>query len=115
MLVLTLPYPPSNNRYYRHGNGRTYIGEAGEIYRMEVLACRPRTGWPILGRLAVVIDVYPKKGPTIDLDNVPKAVLDALQHAHIFANDNDIDDLAIHRHPKDQNPRIQVTIAQIAA
>lgn len=113
MIYLILPYPPSNNRYYRHGNGRTYIGEEGEIYRLEVLARRPRTGWPLPGRLRVEIDVFPKKGPTIDLDNIPKAVLDALQHAKIFPNDSAIDDLRIRRHGKVEIPYLRVMLAEI--
>ena len=33
---ITLPYPPSNNRYYRHNRGRTHISAEGQAYRDSV-------------------------------------------------------------------------------
>lgn len=113
MIELRLPYPPSNNRYYRHGRGRTYISADGEQYRLEVLAARPRKGWPVLGRLRVEIDVYPQRARSIDLDNAPKGILDALQHAWLYKDDNAIDDLHIRRFPKVKDAYVIVRIAQI--
>ena len=115
---LTLPYPPSNNRYYRHAKGRStpYLSSEGSEYRLHVLSKRPRTGWPMLGRLAVVIESNPKVGKGQDLDNMPKAILDSLQHAKIIKNDSQIDDLRIIRRPKvkkGEKPFVLVTIEEI--
>ncbi len=33
---ITLPWPPSNNRYYRHNRGRTHISTEGQAYRDRV-------------------------------------------------------------------------------
>ena len=33
---ITLPWPPSNNRYYRHNRGRTHISAEGQAYRDNV-------------------------------------------------------------------------------
>lgn len=33
---ITLPWPPSNNRYYRHNRGRTHISAEGQAYRENV-------------------------------------------------------------------------------
>lgn len=33
---ITLPWPPSNNRYYRHNRGRTHISAEGQVYRDNV-------------------------------------------------------------------------------
>lgn len=33
---ITLPRPPSNNRYYRHNRGRTHISAEGQAYRDNV-------------------------------------------------------------------------------
>lgn len=29
---ITLPWPPSNNRYYRHNRGRTHVSAEGQAY-----------------------------------------------------------------------------------
>jgi crossover junction endodeoxyribonuclease RusA len=99
-MILTLPYPPSNNRYYRHWRGRTVIGTEGRGYRLAALEARPNAGWPLIGRLRMQIEVIPKRSRSQDLDNVPKAICDALQHAGIYADDNQIEDLRIVRRPK---------------
>jgi crossover junction endodeoxyribonuclease RusA len=109
-LTLALPYPPSNNRYYRHGQGRTYLSAEGRAYRMEVLASRPRFGWPVKGSVSVVIEVTPSKGKGQDLDNVCKAILDGLQFANIIENDRDIDDLRIVRRQKQKRAGVMVTV-----
>jgi Holliday junction resolvase RusA-like endonuclease len=33
---ISLPWPPSNNRYYRHNRGRTHISTEGQAYRDSV-------------------------------------------------------------------------------
>ena len=33
---ITLPWPPSNNRYYRHNRGRTHVSAEGQAYRANV-------------------------------------------------------------------------------
>lgn len=33
---ISLPWPPSNNRYYRHNRGRTHISAEGQAYRDSV-------------------------------------------------------------------------------
>jgi len=113
-MILTLPYPPSNNRYYRHARGRTYLSDAGSEYRLHVLSARPRTGWPITGRLMVHIEVHPPTKTGQDLDNIPKAVLDSLQHAKIILNDSDIDYLLITRQEKFKGGKLIVRIEQMA-
>jgi crossover junction endodeoxyribonuclease RusA len=96
-MTLTLPYPPSNNRYYRHNRGRIHISTEGLGYRLAVLERRPRAGWPMTGRLRMLIEVTPSRKVSQDLDNIPKCICDALQYARIYDNDNQIDDLQIVR------------------
>jgi len=70
----------------------------------------------MLGRLAVVIQSNPRVGKGQDLDNMPKAILDSLQHAKIIGNDSQIDDLRVIRRPKvakGQSPYVVVTIEEI--
>lgn len=109
-MILTLPYPPSNNRYYRHNRGRIHIGTEGRGYRLAVLEKRPRTGWPLAGKLKMHIDVIPNRSVSQDLDNIPKCICDALQHAGIYANDNQIEHLSIARKPKGGHACVIVTV-----
>jgi crossover junction endodeoxyribonuclease RusA len=95
-IELVLPYPPSNNRYYRHARGRHYISAEGETYRGKVLAQAQgaRLG---AARLAVEITVHPPDRRRRDLDNTLKALLDALAHAGVYDNDEQIDMLHVRR------------------
>jgi crossover junction endodeoxyribonuclease RusA len=112
-MILTLPYPPSNNRYYRNWKGRMVLSGEGLAYRMAVLERRPKTGWPMLGRLRMQIEVFPNRGVGQDLDNIPKAICDSLQKAGIFYNDSQIDDLRIIRKPKQSRPSVVVTMEEL--
>jgi crossover junction endodeoxyribonuclease RusA len=50
-------------------------------------------------RLAVKVEAYPPRDIG-DLDNLLKPLLDALEHAGVFENDKQVDDLRITRmHP----------------
>jgi crossover junction endodeoxyribonuclease RusA len=113
-VILKLPYPPSNNRYYRHNRGRIHISTEGRGYRLDVMERRPRTGWPMLGRLRMLIEVVPARTVSQDLDNIPKCICDALQHAGIYYNDSQIDDLRVVRKPKGK-PHVVVTLEDMNA
>ncbi|HOD84218.1 MAG TPA: RusA family crossover junction endodeoxyribonuclease [Phycisphaerae bacterium] len=90
-MILTLPYPPSVNRYYRHVGFRTLISREGRAYRTAVcLALRQAGVRPLDGPLAVGLDLYPPDRRTRDADNVQKALLDALQHGGAYGNDSQI-------------------------
>jgi Holliday junction resolvase RusA-like endonuclease len=78
---LTLPEPPSANRYWRHvvvkGQGRTLLSSAARTYRLAVQLLASRCK-PIPGKVTVVIR-WDRKRRSGDLDNRLKQVLDALQ------------------------------------
>jgi crossover junction endodeoxyribonuclease RusA len=52
---------------------------------------------PLEGRLSVEILCYPPDNRKRDLDNLPKAVLDACTHAGVWLDDSQIDHLEITR------------------
>ena len=81
-VTLILPFPPSVNNYWRWGSGRMYIHPDGLTFRTLVLAEVHNTRFkPIVGPVDMRIDMFPKKSRKHDIDNVFKALCDALTHA----------------------------------
>jgi len=98
--VLDLPWPPSANRYWRHpGKGLHLISEAGRAYRRAVsqaVMLQPGPRFPD-ARLRLVINVHAPDRRRRDLDNLLKATQDALEHAGVYGNDSQIDELHVQR------------------
>lgn len=98
-VTLVLDFPPSLNHMWRqHGRHRP-LSEAGRRYRKHVAEaiehCESRL--PLQGRLSVSIMLHRKDRRKYDIDNYAKAVLDSLQHAGVFADDEAVDELVIKR------------------
>jgi len=131
-LVLHLPWPPSVNSYWRSPNkgplaGRTLISEKGRAYRNDVksavfaLLVDPQTlavapSWHALKqvRLSVALYAHPPDKRRRDLDNLPKAVLDALTHAGVWADDEQIDMLSIQRCEVRKDGVIKVVVTEVS-
>lgn len=97
-IVLELPYPPSINHYWRRVGWRTLISREGRRYRKDVIArLAARRAPPLTGRLAVQLTVFPPDNRRRDLDNLQKALFDALQRAGVYVDDSQIDDLHVQR------------------
>lgn len=111
MLELDLPFPPSTNTYWRHGNGHHYISKGGISYRRAVAdAFQAASCVKQHGLLALFAVGWPKDRRKRDLDNhFGKALLDALQFAGAYDDDSqivalssrwEIDNGEIKRHPE---------------
>ena len=115
-MQITLPWPPSVNRYWRHPNkgplaGRHLISVEGRQYRSQVTALAiSRKMECMSGRLAIHIDAWPPDKRARDLDNLLKSTLDALVHAGVIAGDELIDDLRIVRKESEKPGHLIVTI-----
>lgn len=96
---ITIPWPPSVNRYWRSVKGRVLISKEGRQYRGAVVAESYLRRWPNFGgaRLFLDIEAHPPDKRRRDLDNVLKAALDALEAAGVYANDSQVDLLKIRR------------------
>lgn len=99
MIRFDLPFPPSVNHYYirtRHG---VILGERGRKYRNDVVSLlqKYKHSFSKEQRLCITINLYPPNKRKFDLDNRLKALLDALQHAEVFPDDEQIDMLSIIR------------------
>lgn len=130
MIELDLPWPPSVNSYWRSPNsgplaGRTLISEKGRAYRGAVLTnvAKQCDAEVLIGRhmlmaqarLSVALYAYPPDKRRRDLDNLPKAVLDALTHAGVWADDEQIDHLSILRCEQRKGGQIRVVITELEA
>jgi len=98
ILRFDLPYPPSINHYYLHTSNGVILGAKGKKYRRDVgLLLHRYRGYCEDRRLAVTINMFPPDKRKRDIDNILKCTLDAMEHADVFVNDNQIDMLTVIR------------------
>ena len=112
-MTITLPYPPSINRYYRHVGFRTLISREGRTFRTNVCALLSGGGPrkpPAGGRIALCLDAFPPDRRVRDLDNLQKPALDAMQHAGIYEDDSQIDLLLTRRRDVVRGGRLAVEV-----
>ena len=90
-IEIELPHPPSINHYWRRVGPRTLISREGRRFRERVMAILAARGVaPLEGPLAVDVEIYPPDGRRRDIDNVQKALLDALQHGGAYLDDSQV-------------------------
>ena len=98
MLELELPYPPSVNHYWRRVGARTLISRGGRAFRQAVCSILAARGVrPLDGPLAVEVTIHPPDKRRRDIDNVQKALLDALEHGGAYGDDSQIVRLTIEK------------------
>lgn len=99
---MTLPFPPSVNRYWRHVGPRVLISREGRSYRERVRSLlaasrvTPDTH-SFRGRIDMTVTLHPPDRRPRDIDNPMKSLLDALEHAGVYEDDSQIDRLEITR------------------
>ncbi|EML7933895.1 TPA: RusA family crossover junction endodeoxyribonuclease [Providencia rettgeri] len=94
IISLTLPFPPSVNACWRNINGKTLISAAGRKFRANAIAAvyeqlrkRPKS---ITENVSVIVKMYPPSRQRRDIDNYLKAPFDALTHAGIWKDDDQV-------------------------
>lgn len=114
---IVLPWPPSINHYWRNYRGRMVISQDGRLYRQTVAYRILEQGIPrdnLNCRLQVSIDAYPPDKRRRDLDNIQKALLDAIVAADVIEDDSLIDALSILRHDAEGEGKVIVRIEPYA-
>lgn len=97
IIALDLPFPPTVNHYWGQHGTRRFIRDKGVQFRVAVAEKVAAMGQKLDGRLSVFVTLFPPDRRRRDIDNVGKALMDALQHAGCFDDDEQIDVLHIER------------------
>lgn len=117
MLRITLPYPPSVNRYWRHVGSRVLVSKGGREYRSIVNDIMQRQKVKKHdGELIVDIRLIPADRRRRDVDNSLKALLDAMQAGGAYDDDSQIVRLTVEKfEPESDVPRSEVVIRHLPA
>lgn len=119
---LELSWPPSVNVYWRHVGAKVLISREGRAYALKVYGCvlnqimpscalaaSRRINYPV----SVDIIAHPPNKARRDLDNLPKAILDALTKARLWEDDSLVHDLRIRWGEVTKGGKIEITINRI--
>ena len=118
MIEIEIPYNPISAPRPRVARGRVYYDQRYDVWRAIVshfgkLAMRGKP--PLKGSLSVSLHFYKKITPTSksfgDVDNLSKAVLDAL-NGICYEDDSQIVELYIEKNRADK-PRCEIEIGQL--
>ena len=123
-MQITLPWPPSVNHYWirtrrgmtRSKRAKAYLHEAGVALICQghsAIASGVRRGPLYAERLRVRVVAHPPDRRRRDLDNLGKAVCDALEHFRLCRNDSQIDDWQIIRGERLNGGKLVVTMEAI--
>jgi len=111
VVQITLPVPPSANRYWRHAKGRTYVSADALAYRHTVQCW----WWAKTGRVMqqgdVVVEVgWYREAKRGDLDNRIKQLFDALRGL-AWVDDKQVACYLTYRlDTEPERPRVDVTV-----
>lgn len=109
--ILTLPYPPSVNQYWRNYSSRIVLSAAARKFKKYVaITCMMKNIQPLKGRVSVTMVLHPPDKRKRDIDNTTKATLDALQ-GYAYADDSQVDILLVQRGEVVKGGSVVVTVA----
>jgi crossover junction endodeoxyribonuclease RusA len=109
-----LPLAPSINHYFARNGNRTFLPAKVREYRQEVADIVAAAGHATLeGRLQLFIAVHMPDKRRRDLDNVLKGAIDALMHAGVFLDDEQVDHIQVIRQEIIKGGRMVVLITEV--
>ena len=108
---LVLPLPPSANRYWRTGKGRTYVSREARAYKeLAYFTALQQGARPLDGDVILRGTIYfpNRRG---DLSNRVKIVEDSLQNA-CYHNDSQVVRIDFSRAIDKADPRVELDITE---
>lgn len=113
IVSLALPYPHglSINHYYKRCKSVVILDKKVKNYREEIYyktIYEPRFGKELV---EVCINMHPPDNRKRDIDNILKAILDALQYSGIYDDDNQIISLSVKKLHVVENGLLEVRIS----
>lgn len=115
-LMLTLPFPPSVNTYWRNTKRGTLVSAKGRVFRANAIAAvyeqlkrRPKA---IESDVFVSVKLYPPTKQARDIDNFLKAPFDALTHAGVWGDDKQIKKMDVEWMDVINGGKLEITIRQ---
>lgn len=114
---ISLPWPPSNNRYYRHNRGRTHISAEGQASRDSVARIIKDSMLDIglATPLKIRIECHMPDRRRRDLDNLQKAAFDALTKSGFWLDDAQVVDYRVVKMPVTKGGKLELTITGLEA
>lgn len=98
---ITLPIAPiSINTLYSIYKGRKLLTKSGRRWREKVDPILAALNLTYSEPVGISVEVWPKAARKFDIDNVSKAILDALQRNDILENDDLVYYLILEKHDK---------------
>jgi len=110
-----LPWPPSVNDYYHRHHAGVSLKKAGRKFRRDVIMIVKSKGAheTLTGPIKMDIYAWPPDRRRRDIDNILKALLDAMEFAGIYHNDYQIEKLNIERYESNGKGNVLVAIQEI--
>lgn len=113
---ITLPLPPSMNSYWLRSSRGMFLSAAGRKFRQQVAEIIAERECLKFGtaRLFMAVRLSMRDRRASDLDNRLKALCDALEHAGVFDDDEQIDELHVLRGPilKGGECRVMISVRE---
>ena len=98
MIILKLPFPPSTNHSHTFGGGKRFLDKRTKLFREKVQeVVIDQKVEKLQGRLSMFIALFPPDKRKRDIGNYEKQTTDALMHAGVFDDDEQIDLITIVR------------------
>jgi len=114
MIIFTLPLPPTINSYYGFQGSRRFVKPAGLAFRKLVADIVSEAGYKTLeSRLSMFVAIYPADRRKQDIDNRIKSLADALTHAGVWLDDEQLDELTIVRREVIKPGQVKIVITEI--
>ncbi|HFJ7200661.1 TPA: RusA family crossover junction endodeoxyribonuclease [Escherichia coli] len=112
--IFSLPYPPSNNRFYRHAHGINYLSKEGRQYKE---ACKEiikglKLDISLQCRLSITVYIAPPDNRRRDIDNVCKALFDGITYSGFWADDSQVDAMKFVRCRKVKGGRLFIKVRE---